>query len=57
MAPRVADDVRDGIAYGVGATPTFFINGRRLVGAFSLNALSTHVDRALEQAEENEPGE
>ncbi len=31
-APRIAEDVEDGRALGVTATPTFFINGQKFVG-------------------------
>ncbi len=50
MADLVARDVQDGFAYGVTATPTFFVNGKRLVGVFSLADFSVHVDEALERA-------
>ena len=50
-ADVVDGDVQDGIRYGVAATPTFFINGRIVVGALSLERFSTYVDAALREAE------
>jgi protein-disulfide isomerase len=34
----VAEDHRDALAHGVNGTPTFFVNGRMLVGAQQLAA-------------------
>ena len=44
---RVARDFQDGQSYGVSGTPTFFINGRRLVGARPLSAFQAIIDEAL----------
>ena len=46
-AQQVLEDFRDGQGYGVSATPTFFINGRRLVGARPLSSFQTLIDEAL----------
>ena len=43
----VLDHVRDGQSYGVSATPTFFINGRILVGALPFSSFQTLIDEAL----------
>jgi len=43
----VEADVREGLAAGVRATPTFFINGRRLVGAHPLAVFRQAVEDAL----------
>ncbi len=51
MAGIVAQDVQDGFAYGVTGTPTFFVNGKRLVGTFPLTDFSSHIDEALEQVD------
>lgn len=42
-------DVQDGESYGVSGTPTFFINGWRVVGAQPLAAFTTIIDRELNQ--------
>ena len=46
-AQQVLEDFRDGQSYGVSATPTFFINGRRLVGARAISSFQTLIDEAL----------
>ena len=46
---EVAKDLRDGLKLGVTSTPTFFINGRPLVGAKSLAEFQTVIDRLLKQ--------
>jgi protein-disulfide isomerase len=43
-APRVQEDVRGGIRSGVTRTPTFFINGVRHGGFFSLPALLEAIE-------------
>lgn len=43
-------DLAEGAALGVRGTPTFFINGRRLVGAHPIEALREAVQDALEDA-------
>ena len=45
-APRIREDFKSGVRGGVNGTPTFFINGERYDGEFSLkhllNALAPH---------------
>lgn len=44
----VSADVKDGDARWVSSTPTFFVNGRRLVGARQLGGLGPiYIDRSL----------
>lgn len=43
----VLADLREGRAMGVSGTPTFFINGRRLVGAQPIEAFREAVEDAL----------
>jgi protein-disulfide isomerase len=50
MADEINKDLQDGTAYGVSGTPTFFINGVRLVGAQPLAAFTTVVDQELAAA-------
>jgi protein-disulfide isomerase len=45
--PAVARDVEDGASLGVTGTPTFFINGRQLVGAQPLTAFQKIIDAEL----------
>jgi len=46
-AQEVAGDLQDGGSYGVTGTPTFFINGVRLVGAQPLSAFQAIIDQEL----------
>jgi len=46
-ADEVAKDLQDGSSYGVSGTPTFFINGVRLVGAQPLAAFTAVIDEEL----------
>jgi protein-disulfide isomerase len=46
----VEQDVSEGKALGVTGTPTFFINGRRLVGAHPVEVFQEAVRAALEEA-------
>jgi protein-disulfide isomerase len=46
----VEQDVSEGKALGVTGTPTFFINGRRLVGAQPVEAFQEAVRAALEES-------
>jgi protein-disulfide isomerase len=43
----VEQDVADGHSYGVVATPTFFINGQRVVGSVSMTTLKREIEAAL----------
>ncbi len=45
---EVANDLADGREYGVTGTPTFFINGMRLVGAQPYAAFQQIIDQELE---------
>ncbi len=47
---RVADDVGSADASGVAGTPSFFINGRRHVGAYDIETLTAAVRAARERA-------
>src|SRR5207248_2330445 len=42
-AQRVQDDVQAGDLLGISGTPTFFINGRKLVGAQPLSAFTAYI--------------
>ena len=46
---EIVNDYNDGTAYGVTGTPTFFINGVRLVGAQPLSAFQSVIDQELDQ--------
>ncbi len=45
---RVREDFMSGVRSGVNGTPTFFINGLRYDGPFSLSSLSTAIEQAAE---------
>ena len=44
---RVQTDTQDGQQVGVRGTPTFFVNGRAVVGAVPLQQLSAVIEQAL----------
>jgi len=46
---RVQADTQEGQAAGVRGTPTFFINGRPLVGAQPIEAFKNAIEQALKQ--------
>lgn len=46
---EVLADARDAAALGVNGTPTFFINGRPLVGAQPLSSFARLIDQELER--------
>jgi protein-disulfide isomerase len=50
-AAVVAADVRDGRAYMLNGTPTFFVNGRRIVGAQPLAVFELYIEQALQEAD------
>lgn len=50
-AAVVAKDMQDGIGYGVGGTPTFFLNGRRLAGVLPPAEFTAYIDAAIEEAQ------
>ena len=49
QAAAVDADVAEARALGVTATPTFFINGRELVGAHPVETFRSLIDDALER--------
>ncbi|HTY07696.1 MAG TPA: thioredoxin domain-containing protein [Candidatus Edwardsbacteria bacterium] len=44
---QINGDILDGVAYGVAGTPTFFINGVRLLGALPLERFTAVIDSEL----------
>jgi predicted DsbA family dithiol-disulfide isomerase len=44
----IRQDMNDARHYGVQGTPTFFVNGRIVVGAQPLSVFQDEIDRALE---------
>ena len=46
---KITKDLQDGVKLGITSTPTFFVNGRPLVGAHPLATFQAMVDRLLEQ--------
>jgi len=46
-ATAVSKDVSDGTSAGVGGTPTFFINGKKLVGAQPFSTFKVAIDAEL----------
>jgi protein-disulfide isomerase len=51
IADRVRGHFRSGVRSGVNGTPTFFINGRRHDGGYSLRELLDAIDRAAASEE------
>lgn len=49
---EVRKDLRDGLALGIASTPTFFINGRPLVGAQPLAEFSRLIDPLLSKPDQ-----
>lgn len=49
MQAEVEADFADGIRYGVSGTPTFFVNGQKLVGAQPYSAFQGIFDKLLEE--------
>jgi len=47
MAAKVQADLQEGSGYGVGGTPTTFVNGTPVEGAVSFEQLKAAVDQAL----------
>jgi protein-disulfide isomerase len=45
---EIVSDYQDGRSYGVTGTPTFFINGRRLIGAQPFAEFASIIDEELE---------
>ena len=50
FGPDVEADVDQAVALGVFATPTLFVNGRRVEGLVSLEELRSLIENALETA-------
>jgi protein-disulfide isomerase len=48
--PQINQDLQDGFNLGVGGTPTFFINGRPVVGAQPFAVFAQAIDAELSQA-------
>jgi protein-disulfide isomerase len=46
---KVGKDLQDGLRLGVSSTPTFFVNGRPLVGAHPLTDFQALIDPLLQQ--------
>ena len=44
---EIKKDLQDGLRLGVTSTPTFFINGRPLIGAQSVAAFQALIDKVL----------
>ena len=51
----VQKDMQEGRSLGVSGTPTFFVNGQRLVGAQPLEAFREAVQGALDDARSKRP--
>jgi protein-disulfide isomerase len=49
-AAEVEKDLKDGQAAGVTGTPTFFINGKKIVGALPLSTFESAIEEALSSA-------
>ncbi|HEU4686624.1 MAG TPA: thioredoxin domain-containing protein [Nitrospira sp.] len=47
---RVAKDLDDGLRLGVTSTPTYFINGRPLIGARPVDEFSSMIETLLQEA-------
>lgn len=54
FAEEVRDDTEEGQRLGVRGTPTFFINGRMLVGAQPFSKFKRIIDEELEKASEEQ---
>lgn len=48
-APQIEDDLAEAIQRGVRATPTFFINGRKLEGAYPYEVFKQIVEEELQK--------
>jgi protein-disulfide isomerase len=44
---EMLNDYNDGLSYGVSGTPTFFVNGRRIVGAQPLSVFQSAIEEEL----------
>lgn len=48
-APKVEQDMKEGNDVGVRSTPTFFVNGYRIVGAQDVQAFKDTIEKALRE--------
>lgn len=48
-------DLEEGASYGVSATPTFFVNGHRIVGALPINIFYNKIEQTLQDSETSTP--
>jgi protein-disulfide isomerase len=48
---RVEQDARDGAAVGANGTPTFFVNGREVVGALPFGSFKSIIDEEIAKAD------
>ena len=46
-AQRVKDDTQEALSYGVDATPTFFVNGRKVIGALPYSSFQGIIEEEL----------
>ena len=54
---EIQGDFKDGVSYGVRGTPTFFINGQKLVGAQPFNAFQQVIEEELRAKQKQEQKE
>lgn len=47
LARRVEEDFQEGVARGIGRTPTVFVNGRPFIERFSIEEISKAIEEAL----------
>jgi protein-disulfide isomerase len=52
MAQEVQKDFQEGATLGVRGTPTFFINGLRLVGALPFQSFKQVIDQEINSTEQ-----
>ena len=48
MTKEVSDDFANARSYGVQATPTFFVNGLQITGAYPYDVFENLIERELE---------
>jgi len=46
---EILHDREEGVSYGVSGTPTFFVNGRRLIGTVAFSIFERAIDEALQE--------
>ena len=52
LAKLVDEDFREGVARGIGRTPTVFVNGRPFIERFSVEEISKAIEEALAEADQ-----